>query len=86
MIEKITADEVTDSINKYLIAYRGYHHTRLTPATVLESFGMDNLDKMELVIFLEESFEVSIDDEEILTCATVQDIINLVESKKGAAY
>jgi acyl carrier protein len=52
-----------------------------TPETTLESLGIDSLDRIELVMKIEERFEIEISHEEAKACATVGDILKLVDSK-----
>ena len=41
--------------------------------------GMDSLDKIELVMALEEEFEVVLVDEDVERCKTVADVAALIE-------
>lgn len=43
--------------------------------------GMDSLDFIELVMELEEQFDVSILEEEVDQCRTIRDLIILVDKK-----
>jgi len=54
---------------------------RITPETVLTQIGFDSLGLVELVLALEEHFEVSIpeDMKELETVKTVEDIAHVVE-------
>lgn len=48
--------------------------------TVLDSeLGLDSLDLVELVMDLEEAFDVEIPDEKAEECHTVKDIVELIE-------
>lgn len=54
----------------------------VTPeANLRDDLGIDSLDSVEIIIALESEFNITIDDEEIKTLATVGDIIKLLESK-----
>lgn len=50
-----------------------------TDADLESSLGMDSLDKVELVMLLEDKLDVMIDDAEAETCKTVADVVALVE-------
>ena len=50
---------------------------------ISEDLGGDSLDKVELVMKIEEEFGVAVLDEGDPYFSTVEDIINLVEKKKG---
>ncbi|MDH5465165.1 MAG: acyl carrier protein [Thiovulaceae bacterium] len=48
----------------------------------VEDLGADSLDVVELVMALEEKFDIEIPDEEAEKIQTVQNVIDYVESKK----
>ena len=50
--------------------------------TLTEDLGADSLDAVELNMSLEESFEISIPDEELANFKTVQDIVTYIENNK----
>ena len=45
--------------------------------------GADSLDTVELVMALEEAFDIEIPDEEAEGIATVGDAVKFIEEKKG---
>lgn len=47
----------------------------------LKKFNIDSLDIIEIVMAIEELFNIEIEDNEYETAQTVDDIIKLVESK-----
>ena len=49
---------------------------------LVDDLGGDQLDVIELVMLLEEKFNISIDDDEAENLVTVQDIYNIVVNKK----
>lgn len=51
--------------------------------TIFGSLGMDSLDAIETVMFIEDEFEIEIADEEAEKLATVGDLVKLVTSKVG---
>lgn len=51
-------------------------------ASFIEDLGADSLDIVELVMALEEEYEMEISDEDAEKIRTVQDIINYIESHK----
>jgi len=50
-------------------------------SSFVESLGDDSLDLTELIMAMEEEFDVEIDDEDAQKIATVQDAINYIKSK-----
>jgi len=47
----------------------------------VEDLGADSLDVVELVMALEEKFDIEIPDDEAEKIATVKDVIDYIESK-----
>jgi acyl carrier protein len=50
-------------------------------ASFANDLGADSLDTVELVMALEEEFEIEIPDEAAEGIATVQDAVNFIENK-----
>lgn len=51
-------------------------------ASFIEDLGADSLDIVELVMALEEAFDLDVPDEEAEKLKTVKDVIDYIESKK----
>jgi acyl carrier protein len=50
-------------------------------ATLQDDLGTDSLDVVDLVMSIEESFDIEIPDEEVEGIKTVGDIVKYIESK-----
>ena len=50
-------------------------------ATLKEDLGIDSLDSVEMVLELENEFDVKLDDDEIAHLVTVGDVVDLVSAK-----
>lgn len=50
-------------------------------ASITENLGADSLDVVDLVMSIEESFDVEIPDEEVENIKTVGDIVKYIENK-----
>lgn len=50
-------------------------------ASITEDLGADSLDVVDLVMSIEESFDVEIPDEEVENIKTVGDIFKYIENK-----
>jgi len=48
-------------------------------ASFVDDLGADSLDQVELIMAMEEEFDVSIPDEDAEKIATVQDAINYIK-------
>ena len=51
-------------------------------ASFVDDLGADSLDQVELIMAMEEEFDLSIPDEDAEKIATVQDAIDYVKSGK----
>ena len=51
-------------------------------ASFIEDLGADSLDIVELVMALEEEYEMEISDEDAEKIKTVHDVVNYIESRK----
>lgn len=75
-------DKVVDIISNQL----GIDKGDVTPeASVVDDLGADSLDVVELIMALEEEFNLEIPDEEAEKIKSVQDIINHMEGALQAA-
>lgn len=52
-------------------------------ASFVDDLGADSLDQVELIMAMEEEFDVSIPDEDAETIATVKDAIDYIRKAKG---
>jgi len=52
-------------------------------ASFVDDLGADSLDQVELIMAMEEEFDISIPDEDAEKIATVQDAINYIIKAKG---
>ena len=74
-------DELKDLVAKKL----SVDASQVTPeAKFTDDLGADSLDLVELVMELEEHFEIEISDEDSQNFQTVSDVAAYIESKKGA--
>lgn len=52
----------------------------VTPASRIDSLGLDSLDFLQLIVDLDKEFDTKIDIEKAALCTTVGDLVALVES------
>jgi acyl carrier protein len=73
--------EIFEAVKKHL-AGRGIEEGKVKPeASLLGDLDLDSLDTMELTLSMEEEFAIEIPDESLEHLVTVQDAIDLIESK-----
>ncbi len=73
----------TDKKIKRIIAEQlGLHEEEIkNEASLIDDLGADSLDIVELVMAMEEEFEMEIPDEDAEKIASVQDVIAYVERR-----
>ena len=50
---------------------------------ILEDLGADSLDLVELLMTLEDEFNVTVSDEEAVKLKTVEDIVKIIEANQS---
>jgi acyl carrier protein len=71
------AEQVKEVISEQL----GVEAALLTPeANLMEDLGADSLDQVELIMGLEEKFDIVISDEDAEKITTVQEAIDYINS------
>ncbi len=53
----------------------------VSEASLIDDLGADSLTIVELVMSMEEMFEIEIDDDDAEKLVTVKDVINYIKSK-----
>ena len=73
-----------DRVKKVVVEQLDVSEEEVTPqASYVEDLGADSLDVVELVMGLEEEFDIEIPDEDAEKIATVKDAVSYIESKIG---
>ena len=69
-----------DKVKQIIIDQLGVEESEVTPtASFVDDLGADSLDRVELIMALEESFDLEIPDEQAETLKTVQDAVDYIE-------
>ena len=75
--------DVTEEVKKIIIDQLGVSAEEVKPeASFVEDLGADSLDLTELIMAMEEEFEVEIADDDAQKLLKVQDAISYIEEKK----
>ena len=71
-----------DKVKKILVEQLDVEESAITPeSSIIDDLGADSLDIVDMVMSLEEEFDVEIPDEEIESMKTVGDIVKFIEAK-----
>ncbi|WP_027414563.1 acyl carrier protein [Aneurinibacillus terranovensis] len=72
-----------DRVKKIIVDRLGVDESEITmEASFKDNLGADSLDVVELVMELEDEFDLEISDEDAEKIATVGDVINYINSHK----
>jgi acyl carrier protein len=75
------AELVKNKVTKIIVDQLGVNEKEVTPqASFIEDLGADSLDIVELVMALEEEFDIEISDEEAEKITKVQEAVDFIQS------
>ena len=73
---------VFDKVKAIVVEQLGVDEATVTPETSFEELNADSLDIVELIMALEEAFDLDIPDEEAEKIRTVGDAANYITENK----
>lgn len=74
---------IENNVKKIISEQLGIHQDKILHGSSLtKNLGADSLDIIELIMSIEEKFEIEIKDEQIQKIITVKDIINCIKKIK----
>ena len=78
----MTNEEVSKKVIAHIARLLDLHQHEVTPESLVDAdLGAESLDMVEIVMALEDAFEIEILDSEMAMLSTVQDWIDIVERK-----
>jgi acyl carrier protein len=81
----MTYDEIAEKVKAIIVEQLGVDEEEVTlKASFTDDLGADSLDNVELVMALEEEFDIEIPDEEAEKITTVQEAIKYIEEHLGS--
>ncbi len=76
--------DVTSKVTKIIVDQLGVSADEVKPeAKFVDDLGADSLDLTELIMAMEEEFNIEIADDDAQKIQKVQDAIDYIEAKKG---
>jgi acyl carrier protein len=77
-----TSMSVEEKVKNIIVEQLGVDMESVTPeASFIDDLGADSLDIVELVMTMEEEFDLEIPDEDAEKIKTVNDVINYIKAK-----
>jgi acyl carrier protein len=77
------ADDTMAKVKEVIVDQLNVEESDVTEtATFIDDLGADSLDLVELVMALEEDFDISIPDEEVESIRTVGDAVAYIEQHR----
>lgn len=71
--------DIAEKIKKIIVEQLDVAEADVVPAaSFVDDLGADSLDQVELIMAMEEQFEISISDEDAEKIVTVQDAVNYI--------
>jgi acyl carrier protein len=76
--------DIAERVKRIIVEQLGVSEDEVTPeASFIEDLGADSLDIVELVMALEEEYDMEISDEDAEKIQTVNDVISYVKERKA---
>lgn len=83
-MEEDTMSDIAEKVKKIIVDQLGVSADEVKPeASFVDDLGADSLDLTELIMAMEEEFDIEIADDDAQKILKVQDAINYIEAKKG---
>lgn len=70
-----------EKLKEIIVDQLGVDGDGITAETTLEDLGADSLDLVELVMTLEDEFDIQIEDDAMESLKTVGDVLDYIASK-----
>ena len=77
---KMSSEEIFEKIKNIIVEQLGVVETSVTlDASFIDDLGADSLDIVELIMALEEEFDIEIPDEDAEKVVTVGDVVDYIK-------
>ena len=79
-MQPMSSEEVFDKVKEIIVEQLGVAETAITPdASFIDDLGADSLDIVELIMALEEEFDLEIPDADADKVVTVNDVVEYIK-------
>ena len=79
-MQPMSSEEVFDKVKEIIVEQLGVAETAITPdASFIDDLGADSLDIVELIMALEEEFDLEIPDADAEKVVTVGDVVDYIK-------
>ena len=79
-MQPMSSEEVFDKVKEIIVEQLGVAETAITPdASFIDDLGADSLDIVELIMALEEEFDLEIPDADAEKVVTVSDVVEYIK-------
>ena len=76
-------DDTAERVKKIVAKHLGVDEAKVVEtASFIDDLGADSLDTVELIMALEEEFDIEIPDEDAENIKTVRDVVSYIDSHK----
>ena len=83
-MEEDTMSDIAEKVKKIIVDQLGVSADEVKPeASFVDDLGADSLDLTELIMAMEEEFDIEIADDDAQKILTVQDAISYIDAKNG---
>lgn len=79
----MTREEIQQDVLKIISNHLNVNESDINDETPLSQLGADSLDKIEIVMMIEEKLDVNIDDTDVENVKTFEELVDLVTKKIG---
>lgn len=73
---------ILEKVKKIIVDELGFDIEKITLETnIQEDLGADSLDAVELIMSIEDEFDIMISDDDAMGVRTVKELVNLIEAE-----
>ncbi|NLM20590.1 MAG: acyl carrier protein [Peptococcaceae bacterium] len=74
--------DIYEKVKAIVVDQLGVEEDEITPTTTFQALDADSLDIVELIMALEEEFNIDIADEEVENIQNIDDIVNYIKDNQ----